>query len=432
MSRTTRALLVLAGLLALLNASLPDEGRELSGSSFGSVPQGHRALFELLTRLDLTRGRSLSALRDWPAGATIWWVEPMGLCDARIAMQGEVDVLDPAAVVWGGRDWVEAGGTAVVFLEPPDTAAVVCDAVAGIALPGRSPLESGRGDPDSAAGEGVGSSEVPSAPEGRAAQVDGPRLPLARRIPAAGVTVFDGALDWRVAAWLRRPGSARGPRPETSGPGAAERGVAGQGAAPFALERDLGEGRLVVVADAGFLRNARLDALDAAPLALDLVRAYGAPYLDEREHGFVPESSAARYLVRSAALPVFLGLALLGALVAWRGSAWPARRVAEFDPETPTLETFVDSMATLYARTGDHRRVLERYRELTLARLGRHFGMSPAASPRAVLERVERSVRSGAGAVGGLACLRESRPGASATRTSSQAPVGSRPNGRAR
>jgi hypothetical protein len=156
------------------------------------------------------------------------------------------------------------------------------------------------------------------------------------------------------------------------------------------LERQWGAGRLVVVADTGFTRNQWLDSEDAAPLAVDLVRRYGIPVFDEREHGFLSETSAVRYLATSPAWPVFAGLLFLGALFAWWGTALPARSVEESDPETPTLATFVDSMAALYSRSRDHSRLLERYRQLTAARLRRHFGVSPEVPVAALAERIER------------------------------------------
>jgi hypothetical protein len=172
-----------------------------------------------------------------------------------------------------------------------------------------------------------------------------------------------------------------------------EAATAGKGPAPFVLTRALGEGRLVVVADSGFSHNRWLDGDDAAPLAVDLVRAYGVPRFDEREHGLLPETSAFRYLASSAALPAFVGLALLGLLYAWHGAALPARSVREFDPEAPTLETYVSSMAALYAGTHDHARVLERYRELTAGRLRRHFGLPHEVSRIALAERIRRDGR---------------------------------------
>ena len=196
----------------------------------------------------------------------------------------------------------------------------------------------------------------------------GASLAASRVLELEDLHGFDAALDWQVVARL--------------------------GDAPFVLERRLGEGRLVVVADSGFVRNAALDRGDSAPLAYDLARAYGALRIDEGEHGFAPEVDATTYLLRSAAAPVFGLLVVLGGLVAWRGNALPARSVVDSSADAPTLESFVASLAALYERTGDHARVLERYRELSAARLRRHFGLPVGVSQAMLAERIEREGRS--------------------------------------
>ena len=53
--------------------------------------------------------------------------------------------------------------------------------------------------------------------------------------------------------------------------------------------------------------------------------------------------------------------------------------------EAPTLAAFVDSLANLYARTGDHARAFERYRELSLERIRRALGLPPGTPPETVL-----------------------------------------------
>src|SRR5262249_36623472 len=67
-------------------------------------------------------------------------------------------------------------------------------------------------------------------------------------------------------------------------------------------------------------------------------------------------------------------------LVAWRGGLVPPRTVDQDAPPAPTLETFVTSLATLYAGSHDYERLLARYRDATARRLRRHFGL-PAEVP---------------------------------------------------
>jgi len=162
---------------------------------------------------------------------------------------------------------------------------------------------------------------------------------------------------------------------------------------PLVLERGLGRGAVVLVADALFLRNAWLDRADAAPLAVDVVRAYGVPAFDEHELGPRARRSAAAYLVTSPAVAVFLGLAVTGLLFAWQGALVPPRQVREVDMDAPRLEAFVDAVAALYARTGDHARVLERYRALTADRLRRHLGLAPDTPVAMLIQRLARDAR---------------------------------------
>ena len=374
MSRRVAIPVAVMVLLTLVNWLWPSTPSPLSATSFGRSGSGHGALFELLGELGANRGRSLESSRRLSGDTTIWWIDPLGVCDGRIALQGEVDVLDADDVAWPGGAWVRAGGTAVVLLQSADPGGpleraqeqlALCDAIAGIELPRRSQLRAAGFDPESDAEELASAGMI----------VSGEVLRAPRGLSSPRAYAFDESLDWQVAAEIQ---------------------LGDEPAAPFVLSRVLGDGQLVVIADSGFSHNRWLDAADSAPLAVDLVLAYGAPRFDEREHGLLPETSALRYLTRSQALPTILGLALLGALYAWRGTALPARSVQEFDPAVPTLEAFVSSMAALYAGTRDHARVLERYRELSAERLRRHFGLPQGFSRLALADRIRRDGRVGA------------------------------------
>ncbi len=315
---------------------------------------------------------------------------------------------------WAGRKWIEQGGTALVFLDSVSEqgSASECARIGGFALPRRRASAWQRRearallrDQHETVSNRATTNRISSLPALASVaslslvQVDLPASekslvptrtekkrdadasmldtvaqhfesdlsPKPRELETQGLLVFEDALDWQVRGTLDRQ--------------------------PFLLERTVGAGRLIVIADAAFLRNAWLDSADAAPLAVDLARAYGAPLFDEYEHGFRVEYNALHYLLRSRALPLFVGLALLGLLYAWHGSAYPRRSVSEIDVGVPTLETFVDSVATLSSRTHDFERVFASYRELTLDRIRRHCGLAPSASLRDVKERLERDAR---------------------------------------
>ncbi len=358
---------VFVGVLVVLtvaNFLWPQAPSPLTSSSFGKSGSGHGAAYDLLTELELARGRSFESGRRFRDEGTVWWIDPVGVCDGRIARSGEADVLDDQDVRWPVSSWIEDGGVAVVFLQsataggpllPPQDALVACDAIAGVRLPRRIRL----GDPDPAEETG-------------GFTLEGALLAAPRVLAQPRIYAFEESLDWEVVARFRgedAPGS------------------------PFVLSRALGGGRLVVVADSGFAHNGWLDQGDAAPLLVDLAVRLGAPRFDEREHGFVPETSAFRYITGSPALPVYAGLLVLGLLFVWRGNALPSRSVEEFDPATPTLDDYVASMSALYARTRDHARVFERYRELAASQLRRHFGLPHDVSARSLVERIEADPR---------------------------------------
>ena len=344
MSRPARwSLVALCVLLALLGLLQPDRSREFSRTTFGTTPVGYGAVLALLTQLGLPAGRTFAPADALPSETTVWWIEPEGLC------RPKTPSADATEVPWSGDRWLAAGGTAVVFLG--DESADECADIAGAAVPSRSrsPAESEKKETDQT--------------------VDGPLVGGPRILPLPPLSTFD-----------------------TPGTGTVRAMLDGK---PFVLAMTVGHGTLVLVADAAPLRNQWLDKGDAAVLAVDLVRAYGVPHIDERNHGMHREHGAVRYLLRSAAVPALLGIVFLGLLVVWHGNLWPARVAAASRPPAPTLDAFVDSLAQLYARTGDYQRVAERYRQLTAARLRRHFGL-PAETPLPTLLDRLRASRSAA------------------------------------
>lgn len=364
-SRARWSLLALCLLLLLIGLAQPDPQRELGGTTFGTTPNGYGAVFDLFTALGLPVARSYEPPRALPADATVWWIEPEGVCrSSRESTEDDAGVED-----WSGEEWIAAGGTAVVFLAAADSGDGPCTSIAGIEVPART------------------SAATPSgrraAPVSQA--VSGSLSARPRRIEAPDLRAFTEAGSGEVLASL------------------IDR--------PFVLQYHLGSGKLVLVADAQVLRNQWLDRGDAAPLAVDMVRAFGVPQFDERSHGLHHERAPLRFLVASAALPALVGVLVLGLLAVWHGQAMPPSRAADDAAAAPTLAAFADALARLYAGTGDHARVLVRYRQLTAARLRRHFSLPPETPLPAVLDRLTRTRRVAAEQ---LAVLSDERPVASA------------------
>jgi len=343
MSRAARWSLVgLCIVLGLLGLSQPDRSPQLSPTTYGETPIGYGAVLAMLTQLGLPAGRTFAAADALPPESTVWWIEPEGLCRARTPAPGAPEV------PWTGDAWLAAGGTAVVFLgwESSDQ----CADIAGVAVPGRTKPTRDADHPT---------------PE---QTVDGPMVSAPRILPVPPLRTFEETGGASVRAM-----------------------VDGR---PFVVATPVGKGTLVLVADAAPLRNQWLDKGDAAVFTMDLVRAFGVPHIDERNHGMHLERGALRYLLHSAAVPALLGILLLGLVTVWHGNLWPARTAVTGATPAPTLDAFVDSLAQLYARTGDYARVAERYRQLTAARLRRHFGLPVETPLETLLDRLRASRRS--------------------------------------
>src|SRR5206468_12748851 len=119
------------GVLLVVGMLTGEDPRPLSPTTFGTVPAGYRALFELLTELGFPVTRSHVTPDALAPPATRWWLEARGLC--RVPLRGAVAPRD-----WRGGSWVEAGGPAVVFLPPardPER-----DLVVAVPVPAPAPL----------------------------------------------------------------------------------------------------------------------------------------------------------------------------------------------------------------------------------------------------------------------------------------------------
>jgi len=368
-----------------------------SRTSFGTRYAGHRAAFELLDELEVPVRRSYARAADLPARATVWWVEPFGLCDE---VSGE-SLASGRSDVWRTERWIAEGGTAVIWLPAGALDCLGGATFAGVAIPQRegdlAPEPAGEAceaagsadsadsadsddandsdDADDAApGEDHETTEdeaeavVEEIPERVEQGLAGPLAPVPRTFEGRPLWRFlqtqpFDTRDWDVRAYLDEE--------------------------PFVIQREIGAGRLVLVADGRLASNGWLGIRDASLFVTDVAYAFGAPAFDERQHGLLPRRSAFAYLATSAALPALLGVVGVAALLAWSGAAMPRPRLHEPEGEPPTLEVFVDSLATLYARTSDRASLLDRYREFTMNQLKRTLQLPPETSRKTLLERLE-------------------------------------------
>lgn len=368
---------------------------EFTRSSFGTIPAGYGALVDLWTELGLPVRRSYAAPEALAATDTVWWIEPARLCEKLAAAEPREAEGEPGEVLpreWDVAGFVARGGRAVVFLphEP-----LPCDAelaIAGLAVPPRpSEFADGgerAGDDEATGAEdgGGGTAEEESGgfsarraweyvtgggageeESGSGPVVSGDLTPQPRRLGNFAFRSFEDPADedWEILATLD--------------------------GAPFALQAPVGAGTLVLVADAAFLANQHIDRRDASLLALDLALRFGPPRIDEREHGMRPGPGALGYVARSAATPLFAGIGLLGLVYAWRGASLPPRRSREPGGGAPTLDAFVDSVATLYAESRDWSRIAARFRELATSRIRRTFSLPLETPLEDLVARVRRT-----------------------------------------
>ncbi len=430
-------LALLAGASFAIQVSLPMDLSERPETTFETAPRGHAGLFELLGEFQATRGRWTSGVSMPPSDQTIWWIAPEGVCEPR----NTPDVLE-APFRYTALPWIESGGTAVVWLSHPPPAGAEPEPIelppAGDVLEvshrpaadrmGDGVSDAAREDRERSTREDEAPAEAPTEDEdpdsvreqwrsgigetrralregepARCPAIAGHALPRRRWAGLVGgelpIDAEHAAIALGVGRWtpsredfdhaavraLPGPTLAFFESEPAALAGWQPLWVEADDFTAFALERPIGTGRLVVVADARVLTNARLAKLDSAPFVFDWVGAYGTPWIDEHSHGVVPEAGAFRYLASSPARAACLGLLGLGLLLVWRGHAWPTRRVSELDPEAPTLSAFVDSVARLYAETGDHQQVFERYRAVCLDRIRRALGLGPGTPAETVL-----------------------------------------------
>jgi hypothetical protein len=123
-------------------------------------------------------------------------------------------------------------------------------------------------------------------------------------------------------------------------------------AGPVLVEFPLGTGRVLALADPGFLDNEGLARGDRLSLALALTAGRGRPVVfDEFVHGVAERAGLAYVLVRYGLLPTaFASLAFL-ALLAWRTGSPEAPAQEGETAEAFVRDSLVDARALLYSRT---------------------------------------------------------------------------------
>ncbi len=344
-------LLLVSGLIA--SAFRGEDTLAETQTSYGAAPAGWGAAYDLLEELGFQPARTRLRLPDRPLSQTQWLVDPRW---RRGDLQEEIDNITRFA---------RAGGTVVLLGADAD----IWDALSLAIVSSERAYECERPrrrGPNQRARKG---SDLAATDE-ELVTLEGPWLRGRRRIELCAARLFDPSANAESEPVVR-----------------SERG-------DFVIERRVGAGKLVALADAGFLRNERLANRQHAPFLVDLARAYGAPAFDERCHGLTPQRSLWTALgVGSLALVVLaFAAATLAALAHAR--RWPPRARAD-DDATLTLEVFVGSLASLYRARGRAlpAAVFRAYRHGFLPRLARALGEDGDLHQNRLEQRLERDAR---------------------------------------
>ncbi len=152
---------------------------------------------------------------------------------------------------------------------------------------------------------------------------------------------------------------------------------------PIALVEEVGDGRIVLLADVSPLQNRLLDEGDNAALALALAGPGPVTFI-ESVHGYGTATGL-------AALPARFGWALV--LIALSGlllivARWPRMGPPEppEEPLFPPRRAYVDALASTLARTRDRRSAIEAVRSAARERLARRAALARDADDEAWVE----------------------------------------------
>ena len=406
MSRVVRIGLVAcavlaAALLALTLERVAERGRFARAlSSYGSGPQGVRALYLLAAELGYRPVRWSQDLARLPARATLL---ALGDCEsgmARLLSRYEGEELvrwlgDGGVLVVAGARHYLPHGLGIEFepdprcpakpspqqAEPDEAPESTPDAGAeadgGVSTPQPeaaplAPLDAGT-SPDAGAAARAEGPDDGAAPE-PADQSAEPTLwgvPMAR--PLRGLSI----VPFRDPSALSL---ANDPAVQTlmGAPDATDDAPASD-VEPLVVTLQHGRGRLIVLASASMLQNAELESSEGAALFARLLGAYSpgdVVLFDEYHLGVGERRSLMQYLRQLGAMPALCQLLFGVVLALWRGGArFGAVHLPA--PAAPAGTTsFVSALGRLYQRVGDSAAAVRLIARAALARIAGHHGIA--------------------------------------------------------
>jgi hypothetical protein len=165
---------------------------------------------------------------------------------------------------------------------------------------------------------------------------------------------------------------------------------------PLAVTRAHGAGRVIVLASASMLQNGEIEASEGATLFARLIRSFGAhgPLIfDEYHLGLGERRSLMQYLRQSGAMPAVLQLLLVAALALWRAGARIG--AVQQPPEAQPAGTisFVTALGQLYAKAGDRTAAVRLIARAALVRIAGQHGITQMKASALEAELSRRGAR---------------------------------------
>jgi hypothetical protein len=390
--------------LLLLSVSLErvaERGRFTRAfSSYGSGPEGVRALYLLMGELGFPTLRWSQDLARLPPGATLI---ALGSCAS--GMTRPISRYEHAELL----RWIASGGTLLVagarnYLPRELDLGFRDDVACGSGLGDADdepwneaePAADG-GVPDAGAAPDAGAPLATLPPAQRDEDCDD-NTSDPRCAPEWGVPMGPSLEGLPIVAF-RAPGRLRLPDDDSvetllgvpPPPSAHDAEIT-----PLAVTRAHGAGRVIVLASASMLQNGELESSEGATLFARLIRSFGArgPVIfDEYHLGLGERRSLMQYLRQSGAMPAVLQLLLVVSLALWRAGARMGAVQQPPEAQPAGTASFVTALGQLYAKAGDRTAAVRLIARAALVRIAGQHGITQMKASALEAELSRRGAR---------------------------------------
>lgn len=421
MSRRWAAVLFGTLFVLLLGVSLErvaERGRFTRAfSSYGSGPEGVRALYLLMAELGFPTLRWSQDLARLPPGATL---VALGSCSSGMARP--ISRYEHSELL----RWVASGGVLVVagarnylprelgisFRDDVGCSSSLRDvdddpwnenktepAADGGALDAGAP-DAGVPDAGAAPDAGVAiASSAPSSAHDCDEDTSDPRC-----APQWGVPMSPELQGLPIVAFPA-PGRLRLPDDDSVETLIGIPSTTDAEVTPLAVMRAHGAGRVIVLASANMLQNGELEGSEGATLFARLVRRFGArgPLIfDEYHLGLGERRSLMQYLRQSGAMPAVCQLFLVVVLALWRAGARMGAVREPLEAQPAGTISFVTALGQLYAKAGDRTAAVRLIARAALVRIAGQHGITQMKASALEEELTRRGARRASAAVRGI------------------------------